>query len=135
MKYRIIVSAVIEKNGKILLGKKFPGVGPYPDKWLIPGGGVRLEEETLREGLERELMEETGLEIESMENLGFDADFVYKNDEKFYYIFLQFKVVPKTVKAAAGDDLEIVKWFAKSELKRVDLSNPTIKLFKRLGFI
>ena len=55
------VGAVIFNNEKVLLVKrgKEPGYG----KWSIPGGAVELGE-TLKEGLLREVKEETGLQVE-----------------------------------------------------------------------
>ncbi|HSX08713.1 MAG TPA: hypothetical protein VLF93_01000 [Candidatus Saccharimonadales bacterium] len=37
MKARVIVTTLIEKEGKILLGKKLKDVGPYPNTWHLPG--------------------------------------------------------------------------------------------------
>ncbi len=53
------VGAVIFNNEEVLLVKrgKEPGYG----KWSIPGGAVELGE-TLKEGLLREIMEETSLQ-------------------------------------------------------------------------
>lgn len=74
MKIRIIVAAVIEKNGTFLFGKKASGVGPYPGKWLILGGGVNLGEETLDEGLKREILEEGNIDITNLNRVMFDED-------------------------------------------------------------
>ncbi len=81
MKYRVIVAAVIEKNGEYLFGKKAAGVGPFPDKWLILGGGVDLENETLEEGLQREIREEAGIEITNIKRVTFYDEVREKNGE------------------------------------------------------
>lgn len=136
MKSRIIVVALIEKDGKILLGKKADGKGPYPNTWHTPGGGVDLLSETLEDALKREAIEETGLETEKIERLGFDEDYEPdKNNEMTHYVFLTYKVVPKSAQVKAGDDLKKLQWFRKSELNEIPLTRPSIKLFKKLSWI
>src|SRR6266487_5552961 len=57
-RFRIAVSAVILKQGNILLAHRRD-----IDWWNLPGGGMELEE-TVDEALRREVHEETGLEVE-----------------------------------------------------------------------
>lgn len=136
MKSRIIVAAIIEKNGEILLGRKPDDVGPYPNTWHIPGGGVDLDDETLEEALRREIKEETGLEVGELENIGFDED---KEPDKYneltHYIFLVFKTTVKRQTEVAGDDINKLKWVKKSELHKFPLTRPSQKLFKKLGWL
>jgi len=136
MKTRIIVAAVIEEKGKILLGQKSKNRGPYPNTWHLPGGGVDLEIETLEEAMIREIKEETGLEVEKLERDGFDED--YENDkhgELTHYVFLRFNVKVKDKKVKANDDLVELKWFKKEELKSTDLARPLVKHLKEKGII
>ena len=51
---------ILEPSGKVLLMQmNLPWLGPV---WLCPGGGLR-DGETKRDGLQRELLEETGLKL------------------------------------------------------------------------
>ncbi len=136
MKYRVVVGALIEHDGKILMGRKAPGKGPYPDTWHMPGGGVNLESETLIEGVTREIKEETGLEVKEIERLGFDEDNESNSHgEMVHYVFLIFKVISTTNRAVPGDDIVEIKWFDRSELKNLALTRPSKKIFKELGWI
>lgn len=54
MNHRIIVSAIIEHNGKYLFGRKPKDIGPYPNTWRLLGGGVSIQEETLLDAIRRE---------------------------------------------------------------------------------
>lgn len=136
MKARVIVTVLIEKNGKILLGKKPDGIGPYPDTWHLPGGGVNLEEESAEDAVRREVKEETGLDIVKIERVSFDEDYEpNKHGELTHYVFLVFRVVPKTTKAMANDDIVTLKWFKKSELKNLPLTRPSTKFFKETGLL
>ncbi len=135
MKSRVVVTTLIEKNGKILLGQKPKDVGPYPNTWHLPGGGVNLENESLEDAVRREVKEETGLEITKMERVSFDEDYEPdKRGDMTHYLFLVYKVTPKSMNAKAADDIVELKWFAKSELKKLPLTRPSVKFFKEIGW-
>ena len=57
---RVGVGAVVLREGRVLLVRR--GVAPARGLWAIPGGGLRIGE-TLQEGAEREILEETGIVI------------------------------------------------------------------------
>jgi 8-oxo-dGTP diphosphatase len=136
MKARVIVTTLIEKNGKILLGEKPKDVGPYPNTWHLPGGGVNLEFESLEDAVRREIKEETGLDVEKMKRISFDEDYEPdKYGEKTHYLFLVYNVTPTTMDAKAADDIVKLKWFEKSELKALSLTRPSVKFFKEIGKI
>lgn len=136
MKARVVVTTLIEKNGKILLGQKPKDIGPYPNTWHLPGGGVDIENESLEDAVRREIHEETGLEVKKMERVNFDEDYEPdKKGEMTHYIFLVYKVMPVSMDAKAADDLIELRWFNKSELKKLSLTRPSVKFFKELGWI
>jgi len=135
MKSRVVVTTLIEKNGKILLGQKPKDVGPYPNTWHLPGGGVNLENESLEDAVRREVKEETGLEITKMERVSFDEDYEPdKRGELTHYLFLVYKVTPKSMDVKAADDIVELQWFKKSEFKKLPLTRPSIKFFKEIGW-
>ncbi len=136
MKSRVIVAAVIEKEDKVLLGKRTENVGPYPNTWHLPGGGVKLGEESLKEALAREIKEEVGIEVNEIQEISFDEDYEPdKNGEMTHYTFLIYKVKYAKGTEKAGDDLRELKWFTKKDLQAISLARPSIKLFKKLGWI
>lgn len=131
MKSRIVVTAFIEKDGKVLLGRKKPGVGPYPDTWHLPGGGANLGEESIDEAIVREVKEETGLEISNLKRIAFDEDSEPdKHGDRTHYIFLVYKVSAKSFDVTAADDIVELKWFDKKELQNLPLPRPLIKQMK-----
>lgn len=136
MNSRLIVVGLVEKNGKFLLGKKPDNVGPYPNSWHIPGGGVDLENESLEEALRRELREETEVEVSDIEWLGFDEDNEpNKHGKLTHYVFLDFKAQYESGEAKAGDDMSIIKWVSKEELKELDLNKVSRKFLLKLGLL
>jgi 8-oxo-dGTP diphosphatase len=135
MKSRIVVSAVIKKGDYFLFGKKAKDVGPYPNKWLILGGGLNAESEAIEEGLRREIREEGGIEITNIRHIGFGEDYAIKEGEKTHFIFLNFIVDHMSGEPRPGDDIAEIKWVHKSKMKELDLCEPSVGLFKRLGYL
>jgi len=135
LKTRFIVSAVIEDGNKLLFGRKTKDVGPYPNTWHLIGGGIN-EGESLEDNLKREILEETGIEVDILKSLSFDEDYEpNKHGELTHYIFLVYLVKYKSGTPTADDDIKTLRWFKKDELPVDELNKPTIKLFKKIGYI
>jgi 8-oxo-dGTP diphosphatase len=60
-KTAITVKAFIFNNNKLLLIKRHQNDPHCPEEWEVPGGRIN-ENETLIQGLQREIKEETGLD-------------------------------------------------------------------------
>jgi len=58
----VVVHAIVEKSGSLLLVKRSMDI-IEPGKWALPGGFL-ARDETLKKGVLRELLEETGWEGE-----------------------------------------------------------------------
>jgi 8-oxo-dGTP diphosphatase len=87
---------------------------PFKGCWAFPGGFMEMDE-TLSETAFRELLEETGIEIQRIEFFCI-ADGVNR-DPRGRVISAVFQgIVSKNVNIAAGDDAANVKWFNISEL-------------------
>lgn len=135
MKTRVIVSAVIEKDNKLLFGRKKKDVGPYPNTWHLIGGGVN-DGESLQDAIRREVTEESGVVIEIVKSFGFGDDYEPdKHGETTHYIFLVFLAKYISGEIKAGDDIEKLEWFSKDKLSQIELNRPSIKLFKEIGYI
>ncbi|MFH1133134.1 MAG: NUDIX hydrolase [Nanoarchaeota archaeon] len=136
MESRIVVSLVLEKDGQLLLGRKKNGVGPYPNSWLILGGGMDLGKETTSEALRRETQEEAGIEIGDIEQIGFDEDNEPDKDGVMtHYLFLIFKAKWISGDPRPGDDIVELRWFTKSDFPSIPLPRPSLRLFKKLGYL
>ncbi len=135
MNYRVAVSSIIKKGDFYLFGKKAKGIGPYPDKWLIIGGGVNLGNESLEDALKREVMEEANINIKNIKKIGFAEDFCEKKGAMTHFIFLNFIADYEKGDEKPGDDIMELKWMHKDKIKDLDLCVPSIKLFKELGII
>jgi ADP-ribose pyrophosphatase YjhB (NUDIX family) len=137
MKSRLNVVCIIEKDKKILLGKKADGVGPYVGCWLIPGGGVNMDGESIDEAMKRETLEETGLAVTEFERLYFDEDLAERHGEEIQLIFLFYKITgaENWDSMAPGDDIVSLQWFSFDQLSALTLPAISQKTFRKLGYI
>ena len=114
----------------LLIKRKYE---PFINKWAIPGGFV-LNEESLEEAVERELSEETGVQINYLEQLYTFGDL--NRDPRGRVISVAYfgLVRPNTFKTFASTDAEEVKWFNIEELPELSFDHKDIleKAIKRL---
>src|SRR5436190_15495980 len=82
---------------------------PFKDSWAIPGGFVD-ENEDLEAAAKRELLEETQIKIDAVEQLkAFGKPF---RDPRFHTVSVAFSgFVPEDTVAKAADDAKEVGWF------------------------
>lgn len=66
---------IVNREHEILAGEAFH----YPGEWMMPQGGVD-QSESMLEALQRELLEETGLEIQQLQ-------LIREHDEWLHYLF------------------------------------------------
>jgi ADP-ribose pyrophosphatase YjhB (NUDIX family) len=114
-------SALVEDDsGRLLLARR--AIEPDEGKWDLPGGFLE-EGEDPRAGLQRELREETGLEVEPLEFFDVVVD-RYGDDEDAQHtlnLYWTCRVVSGT--AAPADDVAELRWFQRRELpSREDLA-------------
>lgn len=147
---RVIVSALIfSKDHKLLMGKKDPAKGGvYSDCWHLPGGGVD-EGETLEQALQREVLEETGIDISSYKiaqlpfiGSGIAEKTLQKTGEKVLckMEFNRFEVHIDNKNAdeiglRPTDDLVEIKWFSAEELPNVKQIPGGKEFFRQAGYI
>lgn len=146
---RDIVSALLfSKDGKILqLLQASDGRAVYPGCWGLIGGGMD-EGEDQRTALDREIMEETGIDIsrypaELVHESSGEAEKVLKETGERVFAKMKFhtyKVVvddreARDVPVTLGDEHTAHKWSTVSELKDLELPPPSIELYKKLGYI
>ena len=114
-KPRIISSAVIKKDNKLLLVKEM--LEDSKNWWVFPGGGVEFGE-TIENAVKREIKEEVGLDIEIKEFLGF-KEAIYKKYGYHTVIFF-FLAEPLNDEILKNDVLE-ANYFTEKEIKNLNL--------------
>ena len=118
------VGAVIVENGRAVLIKR--GKAPLLGEWSIPGGMLELGE-TLRQGAEREALEETGLVVQATELLGV-FDRVVPDDQGkivYHYVLVDFLCERVSGELKAGADAADARWFTLEEVRQLPLAEDT----------
>jgi 8-oxo-dGTP diphosphatase len=108
---------VEDGDGRVLLARR--ALEPFKGRWDIPGGFLDEGEHPL-DGVRRELLEETGLEIEPLDFLGFWMD-RYGGDstaEATLNLYWTARVLGGEPRPA--DDVDDLRWFATDELPSAD---------------
>lgn len=118
----VTVDIVLFKNDKILLIKRLKE--PFKDCWALPGGFVD-ENEDLEDAAKRELLEETTIKVDSLEQIGaFGKPF---RDPRHHTISIAFfGRVPEETIAIASDDAKEAEWFSINNLPELAFDHKEI---------
>jgi ADP-ribose pyrophosphatase YjhB (NUDIX family) len=126
------VGAIIIADARVVLIKR--GKAPLLGEWSIPGGMLELGE-TLRQGAEREALEETGLAVRATELLGVFERIVPDAEQRtsYHYVLIDFLCEVVTGEIRAGGDAADARWFTSEEVAAPPLPEDTASVI-RLGF-
>jgi len=118
------VGALIVENGRVVLIKR--GKAPLLGEWSIPGGMLELGE-TLRQGAEREALEETGLVVRATELLGVFDRVVPDSDGTiiYHYVLIDFLCERVSGQLRAGADAADAQWFTPDDVAKLPLAEDT----------
>ena len=121
------VGVVVWHGDQVLLIKR--GKPPRAGQWSLPGGAQRLGE-TLAETAEREVREETGIDIR-LGDIVATLDLIDRDDEgsvRHHYTLVDFVAEALQTDLTAGDDAADARWFTRSAIQQLDLWSETIRI-------
>jgi 8-oxo-dGTP diphosphatase len=134
-KFRLRVSGygIIINEGKILLvNTKSSG------KYFFPGGEVEIGE-TIKEAVNREIWEETGIKVEINEFVSFKENFFYYDPEDvgfqnylFFYKCKPFSYKLTEKNQPGFDEAEKPKWIETNKLKSSNFPYPANEVFQEI---
>jgi len=124
------VGGVVISGGRTLLIRR--GGPPLEGQWSIPGGMLEVGE-TLLEGVRRELLEETGIEvrvldlIEVFERINLDRS----GKARYHFVVLDYLCEAVRGEARAGSDVTDVAWAAPEELQKFSLTETATRVIMK----
>jgi len=135
------IGGVVIEDGRALLIRR--GSEPLLGQWSIPGGTLELGE-TLIEGTERELREETGLTVKILDmievferiNFGSGADETWKTLEekrrpRFHFVIVDYLCERISGMPVAGGDVTDVAWADENNLEKFALTPTATRVIRK----
>src|SRR4051812_37578770 len=126
------VGAVIIHDGRALIVQR--AGEPRKGEWTVPGGVLEVGE-TLRSGVEREVLEETGLVVKAgpvvdvYENIWPDAS----GKTQFHYVLVDFLCELIAGDLRCATDASAARWITLEELDGMELIGKTAEAIRK-GF-
>ena len=131
------VGGVVIEQGRALLIRR--GREPLLGEWSIPGGTLEIGE-TLEEGVARELLEETGLEVRVLELIEvFDRIYVEttagtperQKGPRFHYVIVDYLCERVSGQAVAGSDVTDVAFVGEQDLGQYNLTETAMRILRK----
>jgi 8-oxo-dGTP diphosphatase len=124
------IGAIIFRRGKILLIER--GKEPLIGYWSLPGGALETGE-LLKDGLRREVLEETGLIVEPGELFEIFERIMpdKKGRPEYHYVLHDYVCEVKGGKLAAASDCSNAAWVSRRNLKDYVLTEGTLGVIER----
>jgi 8-oxo-dGTP diphosphatase len=131
------IGGVIIDHGRTLLIRR--GSEPLLGEWSIPGGTLELGE-SLQEGVARELLEETGVEVRVLDLIEvFDRIYLgdgsrgaeVKEKPRFHFVIADYLCERISGEPRAGSDVTDVAFAREDELARFHLTETATRVIKK----
>ena len=135
MKLFVGAKGVVVRDGKILLLRESTKYadGTETGKWDVPGGRIRPEE-TVFEGLMREVKEESGLSVRPIGlPIGVFDGFPEIRGEKCHVVRVYFICEPENGEVVLSDDHDAFAWILLEERGEYDLVGDLEKVLSTYG--
>ncbi len=126
------VGVLIQDDDRYLLIKR--AAEPDAGLWSVPGGMVELGERAA-EAAKREVLEETGLDVEIVEVLGV-VDKIVEGDGdriKFHFVIVDYLAHPVGGSLEASSDALDARWVKAADFRDYEMSPTLVELLKRIG--
>jgi 8-oxo-dGTP diphosphatase len=128
LKQIIVATAIIFRDGKVLLQQRADSHSDFNGKWTTPCGCVEINENP-RDTVVREVKEELGVDVEVISTIPHIDSFSNVKD-KYHIIYLSYlcKIIagePENVDQEG--ETSAIGWFEIGELKELDLLRGTIE--------
>jgi ADP-ribose pyrophosphatase len=131
---RVAIGGVVFKDGGVLLVRR--AKPPAFGEWAIPGGSVELGE-TLKQAVEREVREETGITVRAGE-ICYTFEAVKRDDNgrvQFHYVIIDLLAEYLSGEPSPASDVTEAAWLTCSDLADRPVNASTLELLRQLDFV
>jgi 8-oxo-dGTP diphosphatase len=124
------VGALVFKRNRVLLAQR--GKEPLKGWWSLPGGALETGE-TLKEATRREVLEETGLEVEPeevfevFERITHDA----AGAVEYHFVLVDYVCRVTGGTLMPGDDVDAVEWVQRKDLPGMKITEGTLEMIEK----
>lgn len=124
------IGALIFHRNRILLAER--GKEPLKGWWSLPGGVLETGE-TLVDGIRREVLEETGLDVEPVELAEVFERIMPdgKGRAEYHYVLIDYICRVKGGEARAATDVSALAWATRKQLAGYKLTQGTLPVIER----
>lgn len=124
------VGGVVVRDNRVLVVRR--ATEPLKGEWSIPGGVLEIGEK-LREGVAREVFEETGLSVQVGEVLDvFDSIFPDEQGAaQYHYVLIDYVCFWKSGEPMAASDVSEVRWISGDELTSLGMKSATEQVIRK----
>jgi len=131
----ILIIGLVKKGDSILLRKKPAGSKPYMETWYSPGTEFAPGKDPAQAFIEY-LKNYVGITVRMTKQLPEDTE--VKADrvgvvKQYNYLNFEFEYVSGELELP--EDLEKIEFVPVDKLQRLDIVPPSVKMFKRLGYL
>lgn len=124
-----VVAVIIDSDDQVLLTKR--NVPPFEGEWVMPGGKIDLGEPIIK-ALEREVMEEVGLQVE-VEDIIDVFEHLTPGEDNYHFIILYYLCHPLycDINHNASEVAE-ARWVPRAELSQYQMPDGTRYILGKL---
>jgi NAD+ diphosphatase len=127
-----VAALVVNEEGKLLLTRR--AVDPDYGKLDLPGGFIDPGE-SAEEAVKRELWEELGMKVKSVEYVTSAPNEYLFSDISVFTLDMAFRVVPETISGLkAQDDILDFRFYTENEIDFNQIPAPSINFFVQQFF-
>jgi ADP-ribose pyrophosphatase YjhB (NUDIX family) len=125
------VGAIIFRRGRVLLVRR--GKPPGKGRWSLPGGVLEAGER-LEDGVRREVLEETGLEVKP---LGASEVFerIIRDTSgrlEYHYVLVDYLCRVMGGRLRSAGDVDDVEWVREEDLRLREMTEGTLEVIQRI---
>jgi 8-oxo-dGTP diphosphatase len=123
------VGGVVIHDGTVLLIRR--GSEPLKGEWSLPGGMLELGEH-LEDGVQRELLEETGLLVEPLKVVEvFDRIDSHDGRIRYHYVIVDYLCALKAGNLQPASDVIDARWARREDLAQYHLTEKASAVIER----